>query len=140
MDAEEKSVKLNQRGTIMEGTLQVFEDMPNESGKSLIVLSFNEQSYFGDGEELFSALQSLRYKLEKENIQILCNGAVKNIYPSTMSMSMGAGRLAYKMTDGQHAKTSDLVDIFDCNETLEFTDVETQKEYYWRWVKSFRKR
>ncbi|MEH7304129.1 hypothetical protein [Neobacillus drentensis] len=54
------------------------------------------------------------------NLQIICNGAALNVYPSPMALSMGSGRLAYKLNFGKQAISEDLVDIFDCDDTLNF--------------------
>lgn len=84
----------------------------------------------------FSALQVLRGELEKKDIQLECNGAAKNVYPSPMQMSMGSGRKAYKLCMGQQAKISDVVDIFDYEEGLDFVYMEDQSKYYAEWLKS----
>jgi hypothetical protein len=88
------------------------------------------------GENFFSALLALRSELEKEKIQIVCNGSAKNVYPSRMQLSMGTGRKAYKLSIGQQAKNSNMVDIFDCDEELEFVDIDEQSKYYSEWLKS----
>lgn len=87
-------------------------------------------------DNFFSALLTLRKELEKKNIQIVCNGAARNVYPSSMQMSMGSGRIAYKLSKGQQAKNSDIVDIFDCDEELDFVDIDEQLKYYIEWLKS----
>lgn len=81
-------------------------------------------------------MKNLRKKLEKKDIQIICNGAAKNIYPSTMQLSMGTGRVAYKLFIGERARQSHIVDIFDYDEDLQFVTIEEQHKYYLEWLKS----
>lgn len=87
-------------------------------------------------ENYFTALQLLRVKLEEQNIQILCNGAAFNVYPSGMQLSMGVGRLAYKLHLVVPSKNADVIDIFDLDEELEFVSVLEQANYYQRWIDS----
>lgn len=77
--------------------------------------------------------------LEKYNLQIICNGSARNVYPSAMQFSMGNTRKAYQLYPGKQAAMNDLVDIFDCDENLEFTSVEKQINYFNDWIKSFSK-
>lgn len=58
-----------------------------------IEIDGNKSSFQHDN--FFLSLFDLRKKLESENIQILCNGAAENVYPSQMQLSMGTGRKAY---------------------------------------------
>ncbi len=102
----------------------------------LIELTFSGRKFSSKSENFFSALQALREELERKNIQILCNGAAKNIYPSPMQMSMGSGRKAYKLSIGQQAKNSDVVDIFDYDEELDFVNLDEQSKYYSECLKS----
>ncbi|UDK99078.1 hypothetical protein EYB33_10260 [Lysinibacillus sphaericus] len=66
----------------------------------------------------------------------MCNGAALNIYPSQMQLSMGSGRLAYKLKFGKPAISKDIVDIFECEDDLMFVKIEDQLKYYYRWLKS----
>ncbi|TKI62029.1 hypothetical protein FC756_19370 [Lysinibacillus mangiferihumi] len=66
----------------------------------------------------------------------MCNGAALNVYPSQMQLSMGPGRLAYKLKFGKPATTEDIVDIFEFEDDLKFVTVEEQFSYYKRWLKS----
>ena len=106
--------------------------------EDIVVLELNngDEKISYKSENFFYALKNLREELESRNIQIICNGTAKNIYPSTMQMSMGSGRVAYKLFIGEPAKNSDVVDIFDCDEELEFVSVAKQYKYYVDWLKS----
>lgn len=49
---------------------------------------------------------------------------------------MGVGRLAYKLYLGSQTKMADLIDIFDCDEDLEFVSINEQVNFYEDWLKS----
>ena len=134
--AEEKQIKVRKGSAIFDSMLRFYENSPNDSEKAFIGLTFDDQNFICESDNLFRALQDLRRKLETVNIQILCNGAAKNVYPSPMLMGMGPCRKAFKLQCGRPAKMSDLIEIFDFDETLEFTDVDTQNAFYSHWVKS----
>jgi len=137
MGDEKKTVKLllnKERPTFEE--LYLYEVAPDDGDMVLVKTTINGQKINIKGENFFSALLSLRKELEKENIQIVCNGAAKNVYPSPMQMSMGSGRTAYKLSMGQQATNSNMVDIFDCDEELDFVDIVEQSKYYTDWLQS----
>lgn len=137
MEIEKKTVKLmlNRERPIFED-LFLYEEAPDDEDMVLIETTIDGQKFIYKSENFFSALHALRKEFETINIQIVCNGAVKNIYPSPMQMSMGSGRKAYKLSMGQQAKNSDVVDIFDYEEGLDFVNIEEQSKYYAEWLKS----
>ena len=137
MEVEKKNVKLllNRERQIFED-LFLYEEASDDEDMVLIETTIDGKKINFKSESFFSALQSLRKVLENKNIQIVCNGAAKNVYPSPMQMSMGSGIKAYKLTMGQQAKNSDVVDIFDCDEQLDFVNMDEQSKYYTEWLKS----
>jgi hypothetical protein len=137
MDSEKKTVKLliNTENPIF-AELVLYEEAPDDEDMVLLEITIDGQRISFKSENFFSALQALRKELEKKNIQIVCNGAAKNIYPSPMQMSMGSGRKAYKLCMGQQARNSEVVDIFDCDQGLDFVDIDKQSRYYAEWLKS----
>ncbi|WP_341278983.1 hypothetical protein [Paenibacillus sp. FSL H8-0537] len=137
MEFEIKYVKLIlNRETETTEELMLYEEAPDDEDMVLVKMKINGRIVNIKGENFFSALLALREVLEIENIQIVCNGAAKNVYPSTMQFSMGYGRKAYKLIWGQKAKIADVVDIFDCEEELEFVGIEAQSKYYSDWLRS----
>ncbi|GAA0127534.1 hypothetical protein UT300019_34400 [Clostridium sp. CTA-19] len=137
MNIERKIVKLlmNEEKLIF-ADLVLYEEAIDDEDMVLLEVNIDGQKISYKSENFFSALLNLRKELEKKNIQIICNGAAKNIYPSTMQMSMGSGRTAYRLCMGNQAKNSDMVDIFDYDEDLEFANIEEQSKYYTEWLKS----
>jgi hypothetical protein len=137
MEIEKRTVKFIIKGQkpIFE-QLILYEEAPDNEAMVLVETNFMGNGMKIKGENFFSALLALRSELEKEKIQIVCNGSAKNVYPSRMQLSMGTGRKAYKLSIGQQAKNSNMVDIFDCDEELEFVDIDEQSKYYSEWLKS----
>jgi hypothetical protein len=84
----------------------------------------------------FNALCSLRESLELVGLRPKCFGACENVYPSPMILSMGGGELAYRLMLGKQALKADLVNIFDCDDSVHPCSVEQQKEFYQRWIQS----
>lgn len=135
MNKERKKVKL-----IINEEKQIYTDLflydDAEDDTVLLEIIVENQILRYKDDNFFSALLELRTELEKKNIQIICNGSAKNIYPSPMQVKMGTGRSAYKLFVGKQAQNIDVVDIFDCDEGLEFVNIEEQYNYYTEWIKS----
>lgn len=137
VNCENKNIKLYMNdGKLFDGILTLYEESPDDEEMVLIVLSILGHTISYQHENFFQALQSLRQNLEEKKIQIMCNGAALNIYPSQMQLSMGSGRLAYKLKFGKPAISEDIVDIFECEDDLKFVKIEDQLKYYYRWLKS----
>lgn len=124
-------------GKIFDCILKLYEECPDDEEMVLIELLILGDTISFKHENFFLALQSLRKHLEDKHIQIMCNGAALNVYPSTMQLSMGTGRLAYKVKFGEPAKLNDVVDIFEFDYDLRFVKIEEQFSYYIRWLKSW---
>ena len=60
------------------------------------------------GEDVFDCLIEARRILEGKRIQMLCNAARKDVYPSRMSRQMSGGTKAYVMKLGKPAMREDL--------------------------------
>lgn len=139
MHCERLPVRLMCRNTQINGELGLYEEAPDDNKQVLLEISFNDQRISKMANNFFEALQAIREELEINKIQIICNGAAKNVYPSPMQMSMGCGRMAYLLKTGQQAKSADIVDIFNCIDTLTFVSVKEQKIFYRDWIKSISK-
>ncbi|WP_116190826.1 hypothetical protein [Paenibacillus taihuensis] len=137
MSKEEKLVYFRWKdGSQSKENLEVYEEAPDDEDKVLLSIRVGEEQISFKSENFFDALKQLRQHLEERHIQIKCNGAALNVYPSPMALSMGAGRLAYRLTFGRQAKTSDLVDIFECDNDLTFVSIDEQLNFYKSWLKS----
>jgi hypothetical protein len=135
MNAEKKVIKfIVDKVNIVNGELFIFEEVPDDEDMVLLELTIIGEKIRYKGENFFSVLQDMRKELESKSIQIFCNGSAKNIYPSPMQLSMGSGRTAYKLSRGQQARNSYIVDISECDEELEFVSVNEQMEFYNEWV------
>ena len=137
MDSEKLPIRLLlHRNALLEGTLLLYEEAPNDRNQVLIEIHFNDEQISRMDDNFFQALQKLRKELERRDIQIMCNGAAQNVYPSPMQLSMGPGRIAYLLKLGQKAKIAEIIDIFDCQDGLVFVSVEEQETFYKEWEKS----
>lgn len=137
MEGEEKFIKfLIDKDKIVKENLILFEEAPDDEDMVLLEVEINGEKFSCKSDNFFLALQSLREELQKKNIQILCNGSAKNVYPSPMQLSMGSGRMAYKLRIGQQATKEDIVDIFDYEEGINIVEFDEQSKFYSEWLKS----
>ncbi|WP_433958660.1 hypothetical protein [Cytobacillus horneckiae] len=116
--------------------MQLYEEAPDDDELVMVDLIYlNENNSFKGG-NYFEVLRDIRLYFEKLNIQVLCNGAALNVFPSPMQLSMGNGNLAYILKMGEPAKIHHVANIFEHNPAFEFVTVEKQLEYYHKWLKS----
>ena len=94
--------------------------------------------YFSKSDNIFDSIVELRKKLELNNIYLLCNASVINVYPSGMQKEFG-GTKAYKLQMGKQAVLTDVVDIFDYDNELKIGSVKEQEEFYESWIESLSK-
>ncbi len=94
--------------------------------------------YFSKSDNIFDSVVELRKKLELNNIYLLCNASVINVYPSGMQKEFG-GTKAYKLQMGKQATLSDVVDIFDYDNELKIGSVKEQEKFYENWIESLGK-
>ena len=92
--------------------------------------------YFSKSDNIFDSIVELRKKLELNNIYLLCNASVINVYPSGMQKEFG-GTKAYKLQMGKQATLNEVVDIFDYDSELKIGSVKEQEEFYENWLESF---
>ena len=92
--------------------------------------------YFSKSDNIFDSVVELRKKLELNNIYLLCNVSVINVYPSVMQKEFG-GTKAYKLQMGKQATLNDVVDIFDYDSELKIGSVKEQEEFFESWIESF---
>lgn len=86
--------------------------------------------------DLFDALIDIREKLSGKRIELMCNGARKDVFPSPTSRSMAGGQMAYKIEIGVPAARKNLVNIFDPAPIELTTTPDQQKMYYRKWLES----
>ncbi len=137
MILETKEVLLQKDDTLVAGVLYFAEEVEN-SDDVYIKLEFDNKVLESTDYDFFNALIKIRTELEIDNLQIRCNGAAENVYPSPMMLSMGAGRKAYYLVLGEQAKKANIVDIFECNNDCKFVTIQKQREFYNKWINSLR--
>lgn len=134
MDIEKKIVKLLfEKQGIKEVDLYIYDNFEDDSDRISLQIDIDGKKYCGVSDNHFEALIELRKELEIDKIQINCNGAGRNVYPSPMQFDFGNTRKAYKKYLGQPAKMSDLYDIFDYDEGIEFVSISEQLEFERVW-------
>ena len=101
-------------------------------------IEIENMGYFSKSDNIFDSVVELRKKLELNNIYLLCNASVINVYPSGMQKEFG-GTKAYKLQMGKQATLTDVVDIFDYDNELKISSVKEQEEFYENWIESLRK-
>jgi hypothetical protein len=132
---EIQPVLLKRGQTLLEGTLSHYES-ENAESPCVIELRLNERTIIGKSEDYFDALIQVRKTLEKDSVFLLIYGVSKNVWPSAMARSMGAGLRAYKMTMGKQAVTADLVEIFASGPDVQPCTVVEQEKYKDEWFVS----
>ena len=105
-------------------------------GEINLEIEIERTVYFSKSDNIFDSVVELRKKLELNNIYLLCNASVINVYPSGMQKEFG-GTKAYKLQMGKQAILIDVVDIFDYDSELKIGSVKEQEEFYESWLESF---
>jgi hypothetical protein len=123
-------------GNLISSELYLYNEDPINNEHVKIELHYLDKVVECSSENYFDALVKLRRILEKDNMQILCKGANKDVYPSAMQLNMGYGRQAYKLTMHQQAKLKDVVDIFDSSSVTDCVSIDEQKRYFDLWTES----
>jgi hypothetical protein len=94
------------------------------------------------GVDLFRALEALRVRVEPDGIRLCCNGAMRDVYPSRMALSMAGGEVAYRLRRGRRPSTRNLVEVLDEADCAGVVTVAEQRAWFddwhrtvtgWRW-------
>ena len=130
-------VKLLLNGGATTGRLAIAEsDSPQEAALCFIELELQHGRFSAKAPDFFEALVLLRQQLEPQGVLICVNGASRDVWPSAMARSMGAGRRAYRMRLGHQARTDDLVDIFALAPESQPCTVAEQERFRDQWFRS----
>ena len=99
-------------------------------------LQFSGKQVQASGPDFFEALLGIRRQLEPDGLLVQIYGGSRNVWPSSMSRSMGLGVRAYKMTKGKQALMRDLVDIFATGTDVEPVTIAEQEQFKNEWFAS----
>lgn len=97
----------------------------------------------GQARDLFAALQAARRELEAHGVQLACQGARINVWPSGMLRQAGHGRRGYVLTmPPAAAQEPSTVDIFEpAPQSAVLATVDEQRDWFRRyWDSITRKR
>ena len=137
MNHESLPVKLIANGSTVAGSLLLVEAAsPEDEEPCLLRLAFPSSEFTACGPDYFEALIRLRRELEPVGVQILVNGASRDVWPSAMARSMGLGLKAYRMRMGHQALRSDLVPIFELHPDSQPCSIAEQERYREQWFAS----
>lgn len=93
--------------------------------------------YVGSGSDFFQALLECRRQLDELNIQLNCNGARRDVFPSAMQSQTGLARRAYLVTFPRSKYRPPVVDIFGpSNDLAALATVEEQLAWHKRWLET----
>jgi len=87
-------------------------------------------------DDYFEAFLTVRRHLEDDGCELLCKGSAVNVWPSGMSRAMGGGIKAYELSLGKEASTSCLVDIFEADPEVEYSQILQQEKHFQQWLSS----
>lgn len=102
----------------------------------ILSLKMSGDEFNSSNTDFFEAMCDIRRHLEKMDMLLLCYGSSRNVFPSSMSRSMGYGVKAYRLVLGEPARTNDLVSIFDSGPDISPVSVDEQKHFYHTWLTS----
>jgi hypothetical protein len=89
-----------------------------------------------DDRDYFECLLAIRRVLEQDGAFVLCQGARRDVWPSGMSRSTGAGLIAYVLTPGRGPTDDERVETFDRAERAQVTTVAEQERTFEEWIQS----
>jgi hypothetical protein len=128
------------KGKCLPATLDCEVRHWNEGGFSQrvcrITLRYEDEEIECRDRDFFEAFCRVREHLEKVGLYPLCYGASRNVFPSGMCRDMGNGLKAYRMKIGSRVGEGDLVSIFDSGSDVDPVSVESQREFFDRWLES----
>lgn len=134
-----KEIKLKKfNGELAHGIVELIDNPDGLADRQIsLTLRFSGIEIQKVDYDYFSALQQIRIDLEAIKINVLCNGASLDVYPSGMMRDMGGALKAYRLKRGLHAHLSDVVDIFEFDENnFIICTVSEQNEFYEKWKES----
>ncbi|MDD6572443.1 MAG: hypothetical protein PUF12_08695 [Thermoflexaceae bacterium] len=105
-----------------------------------IVISFKleELEFTKKAGNYFAALLEVRRELEPRGMKLLCKGCCRNVYPSSMSIDMCGGMVAYTMVMGKEVERGDSVHIFDGCTLEEYATIEEQLLFCEQWYENIK--
>ena len=116
----------------IDGCVSIYE----EDDRIRFVLELGSETFSAVADDCFGAFCEIRKELEARDTYPRCLGATRNVFPSGMSRSMGAGVMAYRLTMGSQALRGDLVNIFDDANGSPSATVEEQERFFDEWITS----
>src|SRR5579884_121271 len=136
MHADRAVEMLSPDGQITSTEMTLWDEDPDDPELVRLSVAFLGREITRADTDYFAALRAIRTELEQEGLLLICYGASRNVYPSSMMRSMGSGDRAYKLYMGRPARQSDIVSIFDTGSDVLPATVDEQEAYYKKWLSS----
>lgn len=131
---ETKSLKLLKDGSFYE-VEAVLKEVSDIDDNCLLTINIPNHVIEIKSDNFFSCLYKIKEKYP--NILIYCKGYKVNVYPSRMAAQMSSGLVAYELEMGRQAKRTDIVRIFDFEDSNLTSSNKEQKDFYIEWLSSF---
>lgn len=130
---EERQVTIARDSGVQQATVAL---EPTAEGCRLELRLADGRNLVADGGDYFDCLVTVRRTLELEGATLFCQGARRDVWPSGMARSMGAGLKAYVLVNGRTPTMDDLVDIFNAAEPGDVGTVAEQERTRDDWLAS----
>lgn len=116
------------------GTFIHIEGDRSPNGICSLAVTDSGRCYICAARDFFDALKAIRLILEARGIQVLCNGAREDVWPSSKSRHKDSGLVAYVCKPGRFA--TEEVQIFEDATDTSHVSVSTQEAYARQWIAS----
>jgi len=122
--------------TICNGTLHIWDTDDVDPAVGRLDLEFAGKMQSSKGHSFFWVLREIRKVLDAEGILVRCYGCSRNVWPSSVSASMGRGVKAYRYVLGQRSSRKDIVSIFASGPDTDPCTFREQEEFHKLWLQS----
>jgi hypothetical protein len=96
----------------------------------LLLILYGHQNIEVKGYDYFKCLINLRIQLEKQNLNILCNGATKDVCCEGMLRRYSNGLQGHIIKLGQYISEDNKLSIFGYSEPNTVVSINEQKKFY----------
>ncbi|WP_218011022.1 hypothetical protein, partial [Herbidospora mongoliensis] len=119
---------VDHEGKTTGATLTLYDSVPAR-------LTFKCRSLLMDveGEDLLDCLIDLRRRLEAEGLNLCCQGARADVWPSGLLRQFTNGRFGYVLASKPPGNPPEEVDLFAPAQPHEIASIEQQREAVFRW-------
>jgi hypothetical protein len=114
-------------GRTTKSALAIYDIVP-----ARVILTSGSLAVEAEGEDLLVCLIGIRRQLEAEGLNLCCQGARPDVWPSGQLRQFTNGRFGYVLTTGPADAVPEEVDLFAPADAKEIGTVEQQRETVFR--------